>query len=51
MLALPLMYCYVSDEASLEATGGFEPPVGVLQTPALPLGDVAGQKDGAGDGI
>ncbi len=35
----------------LEATGGFEPPVGVLQTPALPLGDVAGQKDGAGDGI
>jgi hypothetical protein len=25
----------------MEATGGFEPPMGVLQTPALPLGDVA----------
>jgi hypothetical protein len=25
----------------LEATGGFEPPMGVLQTPALPLGYVA----------
>ena len=25
----------------MEATGGFEPPMGVLQTPALPLGHVA----------
>ena len=25
----------------MEATGGFEPPIGVLQTPALPLGHVA----------
>ena len=25
----------------LEATAGFEPAMGVLQTPALPLGDVA----------
>ena len=24
-----------------EATAGFEPAMGVLQTPALPLGDVA----------
>jgi hypothetical protein len=24
-----------------EATGGFEPPIRVLQTPALPLGYVA----------
>ena len=33
---------------ALEATTGFEPVVRVLQTLALPLGDVA---DGAGDGI
>ena len=26
----------------LEAPGGFEPPIRVLQTPALPLGDGAG---------
>jgi hypothetical protein len=26
----------------LEATGGFEPPIAVLQTAALPLGYVAG---------
>jgi hypothetical protein len=25
----------------VEATAGFEPAMGVLQTPALPLGDVA----------
>jgi hypothetical protein len=34
----------------MEATAGFEPAVGVLQTPALPLGYVASMS-GAGDGI
>ena len=41
-----------------EATVGFEPTVGVLQTPALPLGDVAEKQTPrfrgvyrAGDGI
>src|SRR5579859_1347507 len=43
--------CCLLRGGRLEATGGFEPPVGVLQTPALPLGDVAGQSNGAGDGI
>ena len=35
-----------------EATVGIEPTIGVLQTPALPLGYVAmGRLRGAGDGI
>ena len=41
-----------------KATAGFEPAMGVLQTPALPLGDVAAgrprawpMKTRAGDGI
>jgi hypothetical protein len=32
-----------------EATSGFEPLIGLLQSPALPLGHVAAP--GAGDGI
>src|SRR5579884_1048755 len=37
--------------STVEATSGFEPLVGLLQSPALPLGDVAtGQKKRAGDG-
>ena len=40
----------------LEAPGGFEPPVEILQTSALPLGDGAPldfdySKHGAGEGI
>ena len=35
----------------MEATGGFEPPIGVLQTPALPLGHVALNAIGAEEGI
>jgi hypothetical protein len=36
----------------LEATSGFEPLVQLLQSRALPLGDVAlSRKMGAGDGI
>src|SRR5438105_4527385 len=34
---------------SLEATTGFEPVMGVLQTPALPLGHVAGIRSGRRD--
>jgi hypothetical protein len=36
------------DQISLEATSGFEPLVQLLQSRALPLGDVA--LKGAGDG-
>ena len=35
---------------NMEATPGFEPGIRILQTPALPLGYVAG-KNGAGNGI
>ena len=43
-----------SPEGVLEATTGFEPVIGVLQTPALPLGyvaasDVAREEGGAED--
>ncbi len=34
----------------MEAPGGLEPPIEILQTSALPLGDGA-QLDGAGEGI
>ncbi len=34
----------------MEATPGFEPGVRILQTLALPLGDVADKKNGAGNG-
>ena len=34
---------------SVEATGGFEPAVGVLQTPALPLGYAAPKHTGRAD--
>ena len=39
--ALPL-WCGKAFLADTEATAGFEPAMGVLQTPALPLGYVAG---------
>ena len=40
----------------MEAPGGFEPPIEILQTSALPLGDGAehssfNRKYGAGEGI
>ena len=40
----------------MEAPGGFEPPIEILQTSALPLGDGAllklkVQKNGAGEGV
>lgn len=36
-----LVYARFSRLESAEATGGFEPPIAVLQTAALPLGYVA----------
>ena len=33
--------CVIWGGKKLEARGGIEPPMGVLQTPALPLGDRA----------
>ena len=40
----------------MEAPGGFEPPIEILQTSALPLGDGAlfscnNWKNGAGEGV
>ena len=40
----------------MEAPGGFEPPIEILQTSALPLGDgatlqIERSKNGAGEGV
>jgi hypothetical protein len=41
------------DPIKMEAPGGLEPPIEILQTSALPLGDGAllERKNGAGEGV
>jgi hypothetical protein len=45
------------DRVKMEAPGGLEPPIEILQTSALPLGDGAllencgDKKNGAGEGV
>ncbi len=47
---------FVNGLMEMEAPGGLEPPIEILQTSALPLGDGAllgyyGEKNGAGEGV
>ena len=47
----------LGDRIKMEAPGGLEPPIEILQTSALPLGDGAllencqDRKNGAGEGV
>jgi hypothetical protein len=43
--------CSATQASQMEAAPGFEPGIKVLQTFALPLGDAARERNGAGNGI